>query len=74
MGRGDPASIFQMLGRCGRDKRPSLAIMFFEKNRKNGKNKVDQFEKPFEQNEDDRMDALAVTPVCLCIAFNLDTT
>ncbi|KAH9442979.1 hypothetical protein Pst134EB_027329 [Puccinia striiformis f. sp. tritici] len=42
LGRGDPAAICQMIGRCGRDGRPGLAIMFVEKNRRNGKNRVDQ--------------------------------
>ncbi|KAI7936915.1 hypothetical protein MJO28_015814 [Puccinia striiformis f. sp. tritici] len=72
MGRGDPASIAQMIGRCGRDGRPGLGIIFVEKNRKNGKNRVDQFPDPENQGDDDRMDALAITPVCLRIAFSLD--
>jgi ATP-dependent DNA helicase RecQ len=70
MGRGDPANISQMIGRCGRDGRPGLAILFVEKNRKNGKNSVDQF--PPTPVDEDRMDALAVTPVCLRIAFSID--
>ncbi|POV96776.1 hypothetical protein PSTT_15467 [Puccinia striiformis] len=41
-------------------------------NRKNGKNRVDQFPDPENQGDDDRMDALAITPVCLRIAFSLD--
>jgi superfamily II DNA helicase RecQ len=61
IGRGDPASIAQGIGRCGRDDRPGLGIIFVEKNRKNGKNTVDQFTNPEYQNKDDRMDALAVT-------------
>ncbi|KAI7955221.1 hypothetical protein MJO28_005621 [Puccinia striiformis f. sp. tritici] len=72
MGRGDPASIAQMIGRCGRDGRPGLGIIFVEKNRKNGKNRVDRFPDPENQGDDDRMDALAITPVCLRIAFSLD--
>ncbi|OAV95523.1 hypothetical protein, variant [Puccinia triticina 1-1 BBBD Race 1] len=73
-GRGDPASLFQMIGRCGRDRKPGLAIMFVEPHRKNGKNCVADFEddEPMNQTEDDRMDALAVTPVCLRIAYALD--
>ncbi|PLW24035.1 hypothetical protein PCASD_14506 [Puccinia coronata f. sp. avenae] len=70
MGRGDPANISQMIGRCGRDGRPGLEILFVEKNRKNGKNSVDQF--PPTPVDEDRMDALAVTPVCLRIAFSID--
>jgi superfamily II DNA helicase RecQ len=70
MGRGDPANISQMIGRCGRDRQPGLAILFVEKNRKHGKNLVEQF--PSKPVNKDRMDALAVTPVCLRIAFSLD--
>ncbi|POW21539.1 hypothetical protein PSHT_02274 [Puccinia striiformis] len=44
MGRGDPASICQMIGRCGRgEDNPGLGIMFMETNRRNGKNKVEDF-------------------------------
>ncbi|KAI7948774.1 hypothetical protein MJO29_010439 [Puccinia striiformis f. sp. tritici] len=73
-GRGDPASLFQMIGRTGRDGRPGLAIIFVEPHRKNGKNCVEDFEDddPMNQTEDDRMDAFAITPVCLRIAFSLD--
>ncbi|KAA1077444.1 hypothetical protein PGT21_007932 [Puccinia graminis f. sp. tritici] len=73
MGRGDPAAICQMLGRCGRDGRPGVAIMFVEKTRIGGKNLVHQIVDGVEQSDDDRMDALAITPVCLRIAFALDT-
>ncbi|POW02424.1 hypothetical protein PSTT_11764 [Puccinia striiformis] len=79
MGRGDPASICQMIGRCGRgEDNPGLGIMFMETNRRNGKNKVEDFpnheafSNGYIQSEDDRMDALAITPVCLRIAFALD--
>ncbi|KAA1084514.1 hypothetical protein PGT21_029971 [Puccinia graminis f. sp. tritici] len=72
MGRGDPSNICQMIGRCGRDGRPGLAVLFVEKNRRNGKNHIEDFENVKEQTDDIRMDALAVTPVCLRIAFSLD--
>ncbi|KAI7934516.1 hypothetical protein MJO28_016943 [Puccinia striiformis f. sp. tritici] len=74
LGRGDPASLFQMIGRCGRDGRPGLSILFVEPHRRNGKNSVDDFEddEPMDQTEYDRMDALAITPVCLRVAFSLD--
>ncbi|KAI7949093.1 hypothetical protein MJO28_007914, partial [Puccinia striiformis f. sp. tritici] len=36
MGQGDPSCIGQMMGRCGRDGRPGLAILFKEKKRKYG--------------------------------------
>ncbi|KAH9448797.1 hypothetical protein Pst134EA_028094 [Puccinia striiformis f. sp. tritici] len=72
MGRADPSSICQMIGRCGRDGRPGLAIMLVEKTRKGGKNSVEEFNTNAEQGHDDRMDALAITPVCLRIAFAID--
>ncbi|POW21733.1 hypothetical protein PSHT_02101 [Puccinia striiformis] len=73
MGRGDPAAICQMLGRCGRDGRPGVAIMFVEKTRVGGKNQIHQILDGVEQSDDDRMDGLAITPVCLRIAFAIDT-
>ncbi|KAA1129738.1 ATP-dependent DNA helicase sgs1 [Puccinia graminis f. sp. tritici] len=63
MGRGDPASICQMLGRCGRDGKKGLAIMFVEPHRKNGKNSVSDFTNVELQNDDDRMDALGYIPL-----------
>ncbi|KAI7942920.1 hypothetical protein MJO29_012764 [Puccinia striiformis f. sp. tritici] len=72
MGRGDPANICQMIGRCGRDGRQGLALMFVEKNRRGGKNSVDQFKRGAPQNDQDRMDALAITPMCLRVAFSMD--
>jgi ATP-dependent DNA helicase RecQ len=72
MGRANPSNICQMIGRCGRDGEPGLAIMFVEKSQRNGKNSVDEFANVKEQTNDDRMDALAITPVCLRIAFLLD--
>ncbi|KAH9460132.1 hypothetical protein Pst134EB_008331 [Puccinia striiformis f. sp. tritici] len=73
MGRGDPAAICQMLGRCGRDGRPGVAIMFVEKTRVGGKNQIHQILDGVEQSDDDWMDGLAITPVCLRIAFAIDT-
>ncbi|KNZ56096.1 hypothetical protein VP01_249g11 [Puccinia sorghi] len=52
LGQGDPASIFQMLGHCGRDgkKRPCSDF----------------------QNNIDRLDSMAITPVFLKISFSID--
>ncbi|POW07743.1 hypothetical protein PSHT_09823 [Puccinia striiformis] len=72
MGRGDPASIVQMIGRCGRDGNPGLALLFMERIRKKGKNRVADFDPGENQDEDDRMDAMAVTPMCLRVAVNMD--
>jgi superfamily II DNA helicase RecQ len=72
MGRGDPASICQMIGRCGRDGSSGLAVMFMEKTRRGGKNRLEQFARDAPQNDLDRMDALAITPLCLRVAFYMD--
>ncbi|OAV93326.1 hypothetical protein PTTG_00926, partial [Puccinia triticina 1-1 BBBD Race 1] len=72
VGRGDPATLFQMIGQCGRGGNPGLAILFVEQTRKNGKNDLSDFENPEFQNDDDRMDALAITPVCFRIVFAVD--
>ncbi|PLW21637.1 hypothetical protein PCANC_03167 [Puccinia coronata f. sp. avenae] len=72
MGRSDPAAIVQMVGRCGRDGNVGLGLLFMEPSRKNGRNNVGDFEEGMVQNDDARMDALAVTPLCLRIALALD--
>jgi superfamily II DNA/RNA helicase len=61
-----------MIGRCGRDGREGLAILFVEANQKGGKNQISDFVNGNVQTDEDRMDALAITPVCLRIAFSLD--
>ncbi|KAA1071121.1 hypothetical protein PGTUg99_017459 [Puccinia graminis f. sp. tritici] len=72
MGRGDPAAIGQMVGRCGRDGNVGLGLLFMEPTRKNGRNALAEFGTGLDQDDDARMDALAVTNVCLRIAMNLD--
>ncbi|EFP92773.2 uncharacterized protein PGTG_18657 [Puccinia graminis f. sp. tritici CRL 75-36-700-3] len=72
MGRGDPASICQMIGRSGRDGKKGLAILFVEKNCWNGKNHIDRFVRGATQTDLDRMDVLAITTLCLRVAFALD--
>ncbi|OAV97095.1 hypothetical protein PTTG_26141 [Puccinia triticina 1-1 BBBD Race 1] len=72
MGRGDPETIVQMVGRCGRDGNVGLGLLFMEPTRKNGRNKVGDFEEGLVQNDDARMDALAATGVCLRVALTLD--
>ncbi|EFP91372.1 uncharacterized protein PGTG_17026 [Puccinia graminis f. sp. tritici CRL 75-36-700-3] len=72
MGRSDPSAICQMIGRAGRDGRPGLAIVYVEPKRTDGKNCLEDFEGCDRQTDEDRMDALAITPVCLRIAFAID--
>ncbi|KAI7952133.1 hypothetical protein MJO28_007817 [Puccinia striiformis f. sp. tritici] len=72
IGRGDPSCITQMIGRCGRDGRPGLAIMFVEPKRRFGLNTLAAIAKADKTTDDVRMDSLAITPVCLRIAFSVD--
>ncbi|POW12128.1 hypothetical protein PSHT_04140 [Puccinia striiformis] len=74
MGRGDPSCICQMMGRCGRDGKPGLAILFMEKKRKFGLNTPEAIAKADKEEDDVRMDSLAMTPVCLRIAFSMDNS
>jgi hypothetical protein len=46
--------------------------MYVEPTWKNGKNSVLDFDDPTIQTEDDRMDAIAITPVCLRVSYLLD--
>ncbi|PLW28819.1 hypothetical protein PCANC_25193 [Puccinia coronata f. sp. avenae] len=71
MGRGNPSAIMQMVRRCGRDGSTGLGILFMEPKWVLGKNAIEDFDKG-PQGDDDRMDALAVTPVCLRIALTVD--
>lgn len=74
MGRADPSNLNQMGGRCGRDGRPGLVFLFMEETRPKGRNKLEDFVLGAVQTDDDRMDAFAITPVCLRVAFNVDNT
>ncbi|EGG11820.1 uncharacterized protein MELLADRAFT_88872 [Melampsora larici-populina 98AG31] len=68
----DPSTITQMVGRAGRSGNHGLGIMFVEPNRPSGKNKISEFEEGKEMGDDERMDALAITPVCLRVALSID--
>ncbi|PLW26725.1 hypothetical protein PCANC_26211 [Puccinia coronata f. sp. avenae] len=72
VGRGDPSSISQMIGRCGRDGRPGLAVVFGEKMQRNGKNRLDQFTRGTPQSDADWMDALHITSMCLRVEISMD--
>ncbi|KAH9816483.1 hypothetical protein DFH28DRAFT_1159692, partial [Melampsora americana] len=71
MGRADAAAVSQIIGRCGRNGNPGLAVFYVEKHRTKGKNSVSDFKDLAKFSDDDLMDGLAVTPVCLRIAFTL---
>lgn len=73
MGDGDPSDTFQMLGRCGRDGRPGLGIVFVPENRQGGNNTVESINRLAIQNDDERMDAFRKTECCLRAAFAVDT-
>ncbi|PLW28600.1 hypothetical protein PCANC_24607 [Puccinia coronata f. sp. avenae] len=72
MGCGDPLCICQMMGRCGRDSKPGLAFLFMEPKRRFGINKIEAVTKANKQMDNTRMDCLAITPMCLRIAFSMD--
>ncbi|KNE98160.1 hypothetical protein PSTG_08624 [Puccinia striiformis f. sp. tritici PST-78] len=46
--------------------------MLMEKTRRGGKNSIDQFTRGAVQTDLDRMDALAITTLCLRVAFSVD--
>jgi superfamily II DNA helicase RecQ len=72
MACGDPAAIGQMVGQCGRNGNPGLGLLFIEPMQLKGKNAMSDFNPKLSQEEDDRMDALAVTPVCLSVVLAVD--
>ncbi|OAV87737.1 hypothetical protein PTTG_29303 [Puccinia triticina 1-1 BBBD Race 1] len=72
MGRGDPSCISQMIGRCGRDGKQVLAIIFVEKKQKFGLNTPEAIKNADKKANDTRMDALAITPVCIRKALLID--
>jgi superfamily II DNA/RNA helicase len=61
-----------MIGRCGRNGKTGLAILFVEPKQKFGLNTLEAIKKADKQSNDTRMDSLAITPVCLRIAFAID--
>lgn len=71
-GRMDPSTMSQMVGRAGRSGSLGLGILFVEPNRPSGKNKLSDFKMEDEMGDDDRMDAIAITPVCLRVALSID--
>ncbi|KAH9807289.1 hypothetical protein DFH28DRAFT_1139579 [Melampsora americana] len=72
IGRMDPSVLGQMVGCAGRDGRPAVGIMLVETKRSSGKNQPSDFVNPSKMTNDDHMDALTITPVCLCIAFQVN--
>jgi len=72
VGRGNPASIIQMVGRCGCDGNTGLGLLLMEPNRQKGRNSVSDFEDGLVQDDNVRMDALAVTPLCLRVVLTVD--
>ncbi|KNZ53015.1 hypothetical protein VP01_3370g6, partial [Puccinia sorghi] len=74
LGRGEPSTVFQMIGWCGRDGKPGLGIMFVEKSQVGGKKNLDQITQNGQKNENYWMNALEITPfeisleipMCLC--------
>lgn len=73
LGGMDPDVMIQMGGRGGRGGKGSLVLMLVEPFRTLGKNSIEDFENVSSLNDDDRMNALRITPVCLRIALSADT-
>lgn len=71
MGRADAGAVSQIIGRCGRNGKQGLAVFYVEKIRSKGRNSISDFEGVTDFSDDDLMDGLAVTGVCLQIAFAL---
>lgn len=72
LGRQDPCNFVQMAGRGGRDGRRGLALLLVEHKRLHGKNLISDFKTPTSMTDEDRMDALGITPVCLRVALAVD--
>lgn len=73
MGRGEPASICQMLGRCGRDGKPGLAFLLVEPSRALGKkSKILILDVNDCSSEYRRTKDLAETVLCLRIVIAVD--
>ncbi|KAI7934380.1 hypothetical protein MJO28_017097 [Puccinia striiformis f. sp. tritici] len=72
VGRGDPSCICQMMGCCSRNGKPGLVILFMEKKRKFGLNTPEAIAKADKEDDDVRMDSLAIIPICLRITFSVD--
>lgn len=74
LGRSGVPEVTQVVGRVGRDKKPGLAVMYFEENRKGGLNRVEDFIGLNKQTDDQMMGALKCTHICLRIALVLANT
>ncbi|KAH9819747.1 P-loop containing nucleoside triphosphate hydrolase protein [Melampsora americana] len=76
VGRTEPSAVAQMVGRCGRDGRPGVSILLSEEQRggAGAKNHPSEFGDVSSMSDDNRMDALAVTPVCLRVALAVDNS
>lgn len=72
VGLQSPGNFVQMAGRSGRDGRRGLGILLVEQKRTHGKNDIADFKTPTVMSDDDRMDALAITTVCLRVALEVD--
>jgi superfamily II DNA helicase RecQ len=72
VGRQDPSNLIQMVGRAGRDGRRGLGLMLVESYRTRAKNTPSDFSIRRVMSDDDRMDAISITPVCLRVALAVD--
>lgn len=74
MGRMNPSDTIQMIGRAGRNGQAGLGIILVEPKRGGtGKNSLAEFEPDKSMSDDDRMDAAAITNLCLRVSYSVDT-
>lgn len=74
VGQASPAHLSQITGRCGRNGKPGLAVIYVEKTRKGGKNHISDFQGVECLTDDDKLDAFATSKVCIRIVLNLSNT
>ncbi|KAH9815537.1 P-loop containing nucleoside triphosphate hydrolase protein [Melampsora americana] len=70
-GQTDPMEVLQMAGRAGRDRRPAVAILLVKPLPPDVKNSILELSDPTDQNDDQRMHAMAITEVCLRVSFSV---
>lgn len=74
IGRAGVPEITQVVGRVGRNKSSGLAIIYLEDTRKGGLNSIEAFDGLTEQTDDQMMDALRWSKVCLRVILVLANT
>lgn len=71
MAREDAAAVSQIMGCCESNGKPGLGLFYVEKYCKHRKNSLSDFDGSTDFSNEDLMNGLAVTRVCLRIALPL---